>query len=207
MSRDGVALFLDLRHTPRSTPLNQYWALYIYVDDVDGYAAELRARGVPIDREVEDQPYGCRDFDIRDPDGHVIGIGQNEVGHGRLTLPYGLAVQPPRSPAPLLQERRQRNLSPNLSIGSSVASPGRRSRSRTGSVRLAEVQAVEIETIDLAAVGNAQLVEPLGPGVVLRFVRRAERDVMHGACALLRDRQARLHRDMQLGRGPPSSIW
>ena len=30
-----------------------------------------------IDREIEDQDYGCRDFDIRDPDGHLIGIGQN----------------------------------------------------------------------------------------------------------------------------------
>ncbi len=41
------------------------------------------------DREPEDQPYGCRDFDIRDPDGRLIGIGQNErSAAGRLTLPY-----------------------------------------------------------------------------------------------------------------------
>jgi len=52
-------------------------------------AAELAARGVQFDREPEDQPYGCRDFDIRDPDGHLIGIGQNEMSSaGRLTLPY-----------------------------------------------------------------------------------------------------------------------
>ncbi|MGN6573065.1 MAG: VOC family protein [Pseudolabrys sp.] len=78
MSRDRVRVYLDkTRTTLRSSPLNQYWALYIYVDDVDAMAAEIAARGVPFDRGIEDQDYGCRDFDIRDPDGHLIGIGQN----------------------------------------------------------------------------------------------------------------------------------
>ncbi len=89
MSRDNIALYLDLVRTPRPAPINQYWAVYLYVDDVNGMAAELKARGVAPDREVEDQPYGCRDFDIRDPDGHIIGIGQNErSAGGKLTLPY-----------------------------------------------------------------------------------------------------------------------
>jgi catechol 2,3-dioxygenase-like lactoylglutathione lyase family enzyme len=71
ISRDDVTIFL------------------LYVDDVNAMAAELAARGVAFDREPEDQPYGCRDFDIRDPDGHVIGIGQNErSAAGQLTLPY-----------------------------------------------------------------------------------------------------------------------
>ena len=77
VSRDDVTIFLDLARTPHPAPLNQYWALYIYVDDVNAMAAELAARGVVFDREPEDQPYGCRDFDIRDPDGHLIGIGQD----------------------------------------------------------------------------------------------------------------------------------
>jgi hypothetical protein len=29
-----------------------------------------------LDRAIEDQDYGCRDFDERDPEGHVIGVGQ-----------------------------------------------------------------------------------------------------------------------------------
>jgi uncharacterized glyoxalase superfamily protein PhnB len=37
---------------------------------------ELTSRGVAIDRAIEGQFYGCRDFDVRDPDGHLIGIGQ-----------------------------------------------------------------------------------------------------------------------------------
>ena len=27
-------------------------------------------------RAIEDQDYGCRDFNVREPDGHLIGIGQ-----------------------------------------------------------------------------------------------------------------------------------
>jgi predicted enzyme related to lactoylglutathione lyase len=75
--RDEVSVFLDkTRTSPRATPLNQYWALYICVDDADAVAAELTERGVVFDRAIEDQDYGCRDFDVRDPDGHVIGVGQ-----------------------------------------------------------------------------------------------------------------------------------
>src|ERR1041385_98204 len=79
-----------LRFRPEHpAPLNQYWAMYLYVDDVDAMAQELLARGVTLEREPEDQPYGCRDFDIRDPDGHLIGIGQNEQSAaGQLTLPH-----------------------------------------------------------------------------------------------------------------------
>lgn len=76
VSKGRATIFLDQSRTPRQTPLNQYWAAYLYVDDVDGYAEELRAKDVAIVRDLEDQDYGCRDFDIRDPDGHVIGIGQ-----------------------------------------------------------------------------------------------------------------------------------
>ena len=75
LSRDKVTIFLDLARTPHPAPLNQYWALYIYVDDADAIYAELKGRGVAIDRVIEDQDYGCRDFDLRDPDGHLIGIG------------------------------------------------------------------------------------------------------------------------------------
>ena len=78
MSRDRVRVYLDrTRSSPRATPLNQYWSLYIYVDDVDAFAAELAARGLAFAREIEDQDYGSRDFDIRAPAGPLIGIGQN----------------------------------------------------------------------------------------------------------------------------------
>ena len=74
--REKVTIFLDKSRTPHPIPLNQYWALYIYVDDVDTMYTELQKRDVTIERVIEDQDYGCRDFDIRDEDGHLIGIGQ-----------------------------------------------------------------------------------------------------------------------------------
>ena len=74
--RDKVTVFLDKVRTPHPIPLNQYWAFYIYVDDVNAMYADVKRLGVTIDRDIEDQDYGCRDFDLRDPDGHVIGIGQ-----------------------------------------------------------------------------------------------------------------------------------
>ena len=88
IGRDSVSLFLDQSRTPRATPLNQYWASYIYVDDVDALAAEFKARGVEIIRGPCDQEYGCREIDVRDPDGHIIGFGQNRASAtGQLTLP------------------------------------------------------------------------------------------------------------------------
>lgn len=53
------------------------WAAYVYVDDVDGYAAGLTARGTAIARAPQDAPYGCRDMDVRDLDGHLIAFGQD----------------------------------------------------------------------------------------------------------------------------------
>src|SRR3954470_20328012 len=53
--RDEVTVFLDKMRTPRPVPLNQYWAFYIYVDDVDAMYADVKSRGVTIDRDIEDQ--------------------------------------------------------------------------------------------------------------------------------------------------------
>ena len=84
--RDDISIFLDQSRKPRAAPLNQYWAAYIYVDDVDGLAAELTAKDVAIVRGPVDQPYGCREIDVRDPDGHIIGFGQNRASAaGQLT--------------------------------------------------------------------------------------------------------------------------
>src|SRR3954462_15345209 len=71
--RDDVSIFLDQSRATRPAPGNQDWAVYLYVDDVDALAAELTARGVAIIRGPVEQPYGCREIYIRDPDGHIIG--------------------------------------------------------------------------------------------------------------------------------------
>ena len=79
VARDTVTIALDRSREPRPAPRNQYWATYIYVDDVDALADELRAKDIEIIRGPVDQPYGCREIDVVDPDGHIIGFGQDLV--------------------------------------------------------------------------------------------------------------------------------
>ena len=39
--------------------------------------AELDARGADIATSPTDRAYGCREFEVRDRDGHVICFGQD----------------------------------------------------------------------------------------------------------------------------------
>ncbi|MEM1277336.1 MAG: VOC family protein [Pseudomonadota bacterium] len=55
----------------------QGWVVYVYLADIDSYAAQLSANGVTIERAPEDAFYGCRDMDVRDPDGNLIAFGQD----------------------------------------------------------------------------------------------------------------------------------
>jgi len=54
--------------------LQSWWAAYVYVEDVDALHLEWSALGIEI-TAPEDRPYGCRDFDLVDPDGHRIAFG------------------------------------------------------------------------------------------------------------------------------------
>ena len=52
------------------------WDAYFWTDDVDALHREVTEAGAVIDYGPCDQPYGCREFGVRDPDGHDIGFGQ-----------------------------------------------------------------------------------------------------------------------------------
>ncbi len=78
VQRGKVTFALDrTRKEGSPVPLNQYWAVYVYVDDADELCAEFRDKGVEIVRGPEDMEYGLRDFDVRDPDGHLIAFGHD----------------------------------------------------------------------------------------------------------------------------------
>jgi predicted enzyme related to lactoylglutathione lyase len=72
-----VTIALDRSRDDGRIPTNQYWAAYIYVEDADALCAQLRRNGVDIVRGPEDMPYGLRDFDIRDPEGHLLAFGHD----------------------------------------------------------------------------------------------------------------------------------
>jgi len=76
VQRGTVTIALDRGRDGR-VPLNQYWAAYVYVTEIDALCAELQAKGVEFVRGPEDMAYGCRDFDIRDHDGHLIAFGED----------------------------------------------------------------------------------------------------------------------------------
>jgi predicted enzyme related to lactoylglutathione lyase len=57
-------------------PEGDAWDAYIWIDDVDSLNAEFKSNGVKITRDVRDQPYGCRDFDVEDCNGYRLCFGQ-----------------------------------------------------------------------------------------------------------------------------------
>ena len=48
----------------------QTGGLVVRVDDVDAHYEQARAAGAHIDQEPTDQPYGQREYGVRDPEGH-----------------------------------------------------------------------------------------------------------------------------------------
>src|SRR5215471_6834749 len=71
--RRGVVIMLSqLEETGRMRPNSQAdpeggaWDAYIWVDDSDALCAEFKSKGVTIARDICDQDYGCRDFDVLD---------------------------------------------------------------------------------------------------------------------------------------------
>ena len=81
--RDGAFIMLKSIGTPGHVRPNYRvnedacWDAYIWVKDADALYEELRSRGVKITREIENTPYGCRDFDVEDNSGYILCFGQD----------------------------------------------------------------------------------------------------------------------------------
>lgn len=71
LERDGVEIMLVCGDYP--VPAAD-WAVYIYVDDADLLSAEFRERGADLVGPPADKPYGCREFEVRLPDGRLIAF-------------------------------------------------------------------------------------------------------------------------------------
>ena len=50
--------------------------VHFYSDDLDGAFEKLRSAGAEIVQEPTDQPWGTRDFAVRDPAGNMLRIEQ-----------------------------------------------------------------------------------------------------------------------------------
>lgn len=62
--------------TPYAARDEGLWNAYFWVDDVEALFEELRKRAAVIDYGLYDQPYGVREFAVRDLDKQTIGFGQ-----------------------------------------------------------------------------------------------------------------------------------
>ena len=62
-------------------PYASNWMLYLHLDDPDAWADEFRSLGLPSEHiprfgDIEDKPWGMREFVIVDPDGTLIRAGR-----------------------------------------------------------------------------------------------------------------------------------
>ena len=83
VSRSGVVIMLAQQQAPDAVrpnrmadPKGEAWDAYIWVDNVDALLSEFKSRGATIARDICDQPYGCRDFDVEDHNGYRLCFGQ-----------------------------------------------------------------------------------------------------------------------------------
>ncbi len=51
-------------------------SIYIFCDEVDLYFQDITTKGAFTEIDVDDRPYGMRDFAISDPDGNMITFGK-----------------------------------------------------------------------------------------------------------------------------------
>jgi len=126
-----VQVFLE-----RGTPAGGS-AVYFVVGDADELYALHRAGDVPIVQEIDDRPYGLRDYRVRDPYGHVLGFGHyiytvgDPIPIERVDVPvrlekrlaallHDLAAHKRMTVSSLLEEIL---LHPNEPLGDGVASP------------------------------------------------------------------------------------
>jgi len=81
--RNGVVIMLSqleevtgrMRPNRLADPEGGAWDVYIWVDDADALNAEFKSRGVKMPRDICDQEYGCRDFEVEDCNGYRLCFG------------------------------------------------------------------------------------------------------------------------------------
>lgn len=79
--RSGIVIMLNqiqgaaVSPNGKNAPDGECWDAYIWVDNADALFTEFQAKGVKIARNICDQEYGCRDFDIEDFNGYRICFG------------------------------------------------------------------------------------------------------------------------------------
>lgn len=80
VARDERAIHFRCAEPPTNNPekySDELLDAYVFVGDADALYAEYAARGVEFVRGVENMPWKCREFVIRDCDGRLLAFGAN----------------------------------------------------------------------------------------------------------------------------------
>ena len=84
VKRSGIIIMLSQFEKPGSVrpnrladPNGEAWDAYVWVDDADRLCSEFKAKGVKIARDLCDQSYGIRDFNIEDCNGYRLCFGHD----------------------------------------------------------------------------------------------------------------------------------
>ena len=87
VKRSGIVIMLSrvlepggVRPNRLADPEGGAWDAYVWIDDADALYEEFQSRGVTIARDICDQPYGCRDFEVEDCNGYRLCFGQDIEG-------------------------------------------------------------------------------------------------------------------------------
>jgi catechol 2,3-dioxygenase-like lactoylglutathione lyase family enzyme len=73
--RDSISLdLIAVPHGKQGTAM-----VYVRVTGVDAYYSELKGRNVPSGN-LDDRPYGMRDFEVIDPSGNRLAFGEPKEG-------------------------------------------------------------------------------------------------------------------------------
>ena len=77
LSRDGICLHLS------SYAGSTAGVVCFFCEGIDALYEDFGARGAPVGRPPADQPYGMREFEFEDPDGHRLVFGEAAPVAGR----------------------------------------------------------------------------------------------------------------------------
>ena len=71
VAKDGIEIHLDAQRAGAPPGPS---VVYCHMDDAAAYYRELQSRGLTFALELEDRPWGMRDFRIQDPFGNRLGF-------------------------------------------------------------------------------------------------------------------------------------
>jgi len=79
-SRNGFAIMFRRVQDPKLICPNESqggtWDVFFWVNDVEALYGELKIKGAVVVYPPVLQPYGMMEFAVRDPNGYVLGFGQ-----------------------------------------------------------------------------------------------------------------------------------